>query len=837
MNFYTAAQSIGNFVYVNGYKDGKRFSDRVNFMPTLFTPSREDTGWTNVQGNNVKPMTFDTIRDARDWMKSLDGVSNYKVYGNSNYAAQYIYETFGETIDYSRELVNVVSMDIEVQSDEGFPRPEEAAYPVVSIVCKSSKEDIYHVWGLPEYDPNKTELKNVKPENIRYYHCNTESDLLTRFIGWWSYSENTPDVLTGWYTKMFDVPYLVNRITKIIGPNSVNRLSPWGRVTERNIEVMNKTNQTFVIGGVQHLDYIELFRKFGYVWGTQESYKLDHIANVVLGESKLSYDEHGSLHKLYEQNPQKFIDYNIRDVELIERLEDRLAYITLALTIAYRAGCNYEDTLGTLVVWDNIIYRDLQSKRVALSPTVRKEKQDYPGGFVKDPHVGAHDWVCSFDLNSLYPSLIMQYNMSPETITGELEHGFTIDNCLDRRVEHSSDDCVAANGVHFSKDRPGVVPAIIKEMYERRVIVKKKMLATKQQYESTGDKKYELEASKLENEQMSIKILLNSLYGALGNVNFRYFDVRMASAVTTTGQLTIRWAEKALNKYLRQLMKTDKDYVIAIDTDSVYICLDDLVQKVMPNETDKQKVAAFLDKVCAEKIEKVLENAYQELADYLGVIENRMVMKREAIASRGIWTAKKRYILSVYNNEGVQYAEPKLKIMGIEAVKSSTPEVCRDKLKECFNIAIEGTEEQMQKFIADFRDQFRTLRADQVAFPRSVSDIETKADSRSIYKSGTPIHVRGSLMYNHKLKELGLTGMYDPIQSGEKIKFCYLKVPNPIRENVIAFPSYLPKEFEIDQYIDFDLQYDKTFVEPLRAILKAIGWEAEKTSTLEDFFS
>ena len=834
--FYTAAQCIGNYVYCNGYKDGKRFSDRVDFTPTLYVPSREDSGWTNVQGNNVQPITFDTIRDARDWMKQLGDVSNYKVFGNTNYAAQYIYENFGETIDYDRSLVNVVSMDIEVQSDEGFPRPEEAKFPVISIVCKSSKEDIYHVWGLVDYDPLKTEL-DIPPEKIQYYHCKSESDLLVRFVGWWSYSENTPDILTGWYTKMFDVPYLVNRISKIIGPNSVNRLSPWGKVTERNIDVMGKTNQTFIIGGVQHLDYIELFRKFGYVWGTQESYKLDHIANLVLGENKLSYEEHGNLHTLYAKDPQKFIDYNIRDVDLIERLEERLDYITLALTIAYRAGCNYEDTLGTLVVWDNIIYRDLQSKCVALNQQRRQEKEDYPGGYVKDPHVGAHDWVCSFDLNSLYPSLIMQYNMSPETITGEIEAGFTIDNCLDRKVEHSSDDCVSANGVHFSKARLGVVPGIIKEMYDRRVVVKKRMLASKQQYEQTGDIQYKLEASKLENEQMAIKILLNSLYGALGNQNFRYFDVRMASAVTTTGQLTIRWAEKALNNYLQNLLKTDKDYVIAIDTDSVYICLDDLVQKVMPNETNKEKIVKFLDNVCAQKIEKVLEEAYQELADYLGVIENRMVMKREAIASRGIWTAKKRYILNVYNNEGVQYAEPRLKIMGIEAVKSSTPEVCRDKLKECFKIAIDGTEEEMQKFIADFRDEFSKLRAEQVAFPRSVSDVESKADRSMIYKKGTPIHVRGSLMYNHLLVDKNLTGSYDKIRSGEKIKFCYLKTPNPIRENVIAFPTFLPKEFELDQYVDYNLQYDKTFVEPLRAILKAVGWEEEKSSNLMDFFS
>ena len=341
----------------------------------------------------------------------------------------------------------------------------------------------------------------------------------------------------------------------------------------------------------------------------------------------------------------------------------------------------------------------------------------------------------------------------------------------------------------------------------------------------------------LDNRQQSLKILLNSLYGALANAWFRYFDPRIAGAITLSGQLSVRWAEKAINQYLNKVLKTEnKDYVIAMDTDSMYIDLGPLVREVYQDTSNIDAVVKFVDKVCTKKLEPLISQAYQQLADMMGAYENRMVMKREAIASSGIWTAKKRYIMNVYNNEGVQYTEPKLKVMGIEAVKSSTPQVCRDKLKESFKIAIDGNEQRMQEFISDFKQQFYHLAPHQVAFPRSVSDITTKADPNTIYTKGTPIHVRGSLLFNHWIDKKNLAKKYEKIKSGEKIKFCYLKMPNMIGENVIAFPQYLPEELDLHQSIDYDKQFEKTFVEPLKPILTSIGWTPYKIYTLEEFF-
>lgn len=828
MSFYTSIARYGNSILYRGYNDtGERIEKRVPFSPTLYVASEKETGIQSLYGNNLKPVNFDNMQEAKEFLERHGGIDNFKVYGNTNYITQFITEKWPDEIPYNLKYIHVGNFDIEVASDDGFPYPEDAEHPIISIAYKNSLNNIYYVWGLGDYDVETS--KAPEGAMVRYILCKNEIDLLHRFVTFWE--QNCPDIITGWNIRLFDIPYLVNRILKIIGEETAKRLSPWKLVKQRKLSVKDKKLDSYDLTGVQQLDYFDLFQKFDYVYGTLESYALDHVASVVLGERKLSYEEHGSLHSLYKNDHQKFIDYNIRDVELVDRLDKQLGLIERAVTIAYKGGVNFIDTFGTTAIWDSIIYRYLAKDNIIPPLPEEKFKSAYPGGFVKDPQIGAHDWVVSFDLNSLYPNLIVQYNMSPETLVDDKHYPNGVDYFLDNKPELDKNVTVAANGIMFRKDRQGVIPRIIVDYYNERKVVKKKMLEAKSEYQKNPTTALERTMNILENTQMAIKILLNSLYGALGNRHFRYFDMRIAEAITLSGQLSILWAEKAMNKHMNAILKTNKDYVIAIDTDSLYVNMGPLVKSVNPEDPVK-----FLDQACQKKFVTYLEDAYADLFDRMNAYTNRMVMDREVIADRGIWTAKKRYILNVHNSEGVQYTEPKLKIMGIEAIKSSTPMVVRDKFKKIFNVILTGTEQDTQQFIQNFETEFKKLPPEDVSFPRGVSEISKWMDRSKMYKSGTPIHVRGAILYNYYLKEKGLDKSHSIIQNGEKAKFCYLKLPNPIRENVITFPQYLPKEFGLHQYIDYDKQFEKTFKDPLKPITDAVGWNLEKIETLEGFF-
>lgn len=841
--YYTNLFCYGNSIMYRGIDNGRRVKKRISYSPVLFLPTNKNTEWSGLHGEKLEPKKFETIRDARDFIKKYDEVQNFKVYGNSSFEYAFIADTQRGMIDWSIDDINIAIIDIEVGSENGFPNPDEASEPITAIAIRRLNGDT-KVYGCGEY--------NNTHENVEYIHCRDEYTLCRNFITDWEV--NCPDVITGWNTKFFDIPYLYNRFNRILGEEMTKKLSPWGILSART-KVLRGRQQTFYdISGIASLDYIELYKWYAPGGKSQESYRLDNIANVELGESKISYDEFDNLHQLYKLNYQKFIDYNIKDVELIVKLESKLKLLELALTLAYDTKCNYEDVFAQTRMWDSLIYSYLFEKKIVVPPKVIKEKTEaFEGAYVKEPQVGKHDWVASFDLNSLYPHLLIQYNISPETIvepqdyTPEMREviaqGVTVEKLLDRKVNLSriSNVTITPNGQFFRTDKRGFIPTMMEEMYEDRKKFKKLMIKAQQDYqvETDSTKKKELEnlIARYNNLQLAKKVSLNSAYGAMGSQYFRFYDLRMALGVTSAGQLSIRWIEEKINLYMNKILKTENiDYVIASDTDSIYLRLGELVNSVF-KEIDTPKIIDFMDKVCEDKIQPYIDKSYEELAEYVHAYAQKMIMKREGLSDKGLWTAKKRYILNVYNNEGVVYKEPKLKVMGLEMIKSSTPSAIREKMRTVTKVMLTGTESDVQDFIAQFKEEFKSLPPEEISFPRGLNGLFTYADPVSLYKKGTPIHVKGAILYNHFLKQHELTNKYPLIQEGEKLKFTYLKMPNPFKDMVISYPGRIPKEFNLNEYIDYDTQFEKAFLEPVKVILDCMGWQAEKRSTLDSFFS
>lgn len=487
--FYTSVTRYGNNILYRGYDEqGKRVKEKIKFSPTLHVPSEKGDQFA-LDGTKVAPVKFDDMREAKEFFQQYKDVPNFKIYGTKNYIHQYLYKRFPNTIEFDYSKIRWGNTDIEVWAPE-FPDPSEAKYPITSITYWSSTDEKYRVYAYKE---------NYKPkrENVIYYKCENEKDLLLKFLDFFTHPNTIPDIITGWNCEFFDTPYLINRIRKVLSEDHVKRLSPWGIVNQKFVNLHGSERECYEIVGISELDYIKVFKKFtANTLGAQESYKLDHIAYAVLGTRKLSYDEYSSLNDLYEKNFEKYIDYNIRDVEIVKGIDDKLGLIMLVCTLAYRAGVNYTDTLGTTTIWDSIIFRVLSKNNIVVPPESREFKKDFPGGYVKVPQVGMHKWIVSFDLASLYPHLIMQANMSPETLLhGSIPDFMSVETCLSKQpINIPGNYSVAPNGALYDNSHKGVLPKIIESYYADRKLIKKRMLSKEQELE---DVKEELKRRKL----------------------------------------------------------------------------------------------------------------------------------------------------------------------------------------------------------------------------------------------------------------------------------------------------------------------------------------------------
>ena len=867
---YTNVTNLGNHILVRGVENGKRYNHRNPYKPTLYVKENRakkvsTSKWKTLDGQTLEPLKFDSIYECRDFLKKYREVENFKIYGQTFFQYAYIAEKFPGQTKFDTEDVVVGTVDIEVKSDNGFPEPEQAFSEITAITLHvknrfhggDAKNGVYYTFGCGDYVNTR--------DDVIYHQCADEKDLIEQFLQRWE--QHYVDIVTGWNCKKFDIPYIINRMKRIFMEEQIKRLSPWGKVQEREVFERRfgtqKKIQVYEISGMSIVDYMEIYQRLPQP-RNHESFSLDHISFVELGERKMDYSEHDNLHMLYLNDYQKFISYNIKDVSLVLRLNDKLKLMELVMTLAYDNKVNFVDVLSQVRMWDAITASHLQGKGIIIPPKKETEKGgQYAGAYVKEPKAGKYKYVVSFDLDGLYPHLIMMYNLGPETLVDPASVSdefyawyksvhFGVEELLDQSIDLSIlkkyNLTVTPNGQVFKRDKQGFLAELMESMYEDRKSYKKKAIAAKHLLELAADPDQKAQLVKdvamYDNFQQAKKVTLNSAYGAIGNEYFRFFDIRIAEAVTKSGQLAIRWVQRDMNLYLNKLLKTtDKDFVIASDTDSMYLNLELLIETSLQGKVrTTQQIIDLMDKICDKHIQVEIQNSFRRLDEYVNSFAPKMSMKREALADIGIWTGKKHYLLNLWDLEGVRYEKPKLKIVGLEAVKAgSLTTAARGKIKKAYEYIVANDRPGLLSFTDAYKIEFRNLSVEDIALPKTCNDLTGYADAETIWAKkkldgAVPFHVKGSLLYNHLLKRDKLK-KYQSIKDGEKIKYVYLREPNAVQSNIIAFPSRLPPEFDLHPQIDYDTQFDKSFINPVTTIMDAIGWKWEETHTLDAFFA
>lgn len=835
---YTSVATIGNRVFARARaKDGAPAYVEQQYTPFYYTPGDGSNAYDAVgyDGVDLIPTMCDSISEGKRFLEEMEEQGT-PVYGNIQPEYMVLSDVYGSVdVEPDMDKLYIWFLDIEVDRDpvRGFAKIDDPFNPIVAItvIWQHMGQTGTVIYGTKDYIPKENEL---------YLKCKSEDELLRCFLNDFSDGYDYPDIVTGWNVQFYDIPYLINRMKLLFAEENWIRFSPFERIQDRRVTLNGRDQTVMDVKGIAILDYYELYRKFTYT--QQESYRLDHIAHVELGKRKLSYAEFRSLYRLYREDHQKFIEYNVRDVQLVVELDAKMRLIELVCALAYGAKANFADTFRQVRLWDIMIYHRLRKLGKQIPPRKDETKtEQYAGAYVKDPLVGLHNWVVSFDVASMYPHIIRQWNLSPETIRDRRHVGeWTVDDFLAKKVPTGftlgCEHALAANGLETDRLQEGFLPNMLKTLYDERVRFKGLAKQYKGELEKTTDPARQAELRKkisaANNQQMVRKVNLNSAYGALGSAYFRFYDTHMAEAVTLTGQLTIRWVARDVNALLNRIFKTKEDYIIASDTDSIYVRMSAVVRewsKTHPDAT-KDQIVDMLDMICKKRIEPCIAQSLDELASYLNVATPCLSMVRESIADKGVWTAKKRYILNVFDSEGVRYAKPKLKIMGIEAIKSSTPAICRDMITHAMKLFMTGTQQDVWDYIAKSQLEFVGATFEDIAFPRSVNGLK-KYSGRD---KSVPIHVKGAIAFNEALVRTKLDKEYEPIHEGEKIRFAYLREPNPFHVHVMSAPEGCPPEWNIEKWLDYDTMFEKALVEPLEAILSCAGWTTQKVASLFD---
>lgn len=834
--FYTSVDVYGSNILVREVRDGIRSNRKEQWRPTLYVKdsSTEDSGFKSLYKTRVKPVQPGTIRECKDFIKKYENTSGFEIFGQQNFPLQYMSQYRMGTWNFKH--VKALAIDIECMTPEGggFAKPELALGEINLITLQDIHTKRCVTFG--------TIQKPEKCDYTDYIYCIDEEHLLKMFLNHWE--QYGPDVVTGWNSNGFDLPYLINRITKILGFEFAKRLSPWGMVECGIKEYKGKPELKFKIVGVQCLDYMLLMKKFTY--GGRESWSLASVAQEELGETKRP-NPGTSFEDFYTNYQDLFVDYNVQDTKLVTKMDEKMQLLQMALTIAYMARVNFEDVYSPVKLWDNIIHNVLIADKIVVpqrKSTGYSGEEGIIGAYVKNPVPGMYHDVGSIDATSLYPSLMLTLNLSPETYLGQAYS--TIEMCLDGNYVNTDPNvAMGANGSLFDKSEMGIIPRLIIDYMTRRKTTKKEMLGIEQKaedfkkagdYKSADDLKNQI--ASLNNLQMAIKILMNSLYGAMANKGFRFFNSDVAESITSTGQLYLRAIEKQIDADLCTMFKIPSSVLMVYaDTDSVYFTLQKVIDKYAPGASTLQRIN-MIEKLTIEKIVPAVNRITEQVSRDINAYSHKIIFKNEIAADKVIWLGKKMYVCRVHSSEGVRYAKPKFKTMGVALVRSSTPKVVQDSLRNSLETIFTKGESETQDFIRQTRAEFGNFEVEDVAFPRGVNNLAEYSSSSDIYRKGTPIHVRAALLHNNLLEKHGLSNTYEKIKDGDKLRFIYLRSPNPIHENVIGWGAdgNLPKEFGLHKYVDWDLQFDKTFKDAIENIIEPIGWSTEPRATLEEFF-
>lgn len=835
--------------------------------PLYFYMPHAEGEYTSIYGDKLRKVEFKTVGKMNDTRQMFKDAGRRLFESDISTVNRFVLDHW-QGLDLKKPKdFDVHFLDIEVHSEGGFPSPEEAEHPITVITVWSTKRDKYYIFAEKEFDTKFLEDENGNvPHWIKFF--SSEEEMLLTFIKF--IKQMHPDVLSGWNSNYFDIPYIVNRCNRLLGERKTSKLSPIGIIRKKKTKLrFGKEVETYEIAGINCIDYLELYKK--YHMGEQESYKLDYIARVEINAQKLEYD--GSLKTLYHDDWQKYVEYNVQDVNLLIQLDNKIQFMDMMIGICYNCRIPFEQYAITTKVLDGAFISRLMAEKIVLPDVTGHEKNSqYIGAFVCEPDVGVHDWELSFDATSLYPSIMMEHNISPETKVAKLGQyeaeviqrileGVEVSS-MDKNTEtESGETCeewakmikenkwsIASNGAVYRHDKQGIVPRFVEEWFNKRKIHKKMMLAAE-------DAHYDEEAKLQHGLQLNYKILINSVYGYLGTEWSRLYDPDNATAVTTVGQECLKATMDSVNTYFREKWADTKigkklnatnvpSVVVYGDTDSVYLAVGRILKSFDYDATDIKKTEKFIDEKLSPLITKIIEKRMEHVAlKRMNVPENKIFFKREMIARRGIHIAKKRYVAWVLNMEGVAIEEGsshELEVKGIEIVRSSTPEIVRKYLKKVVTSIIKSLDENVvYENIKDVYNEFMNANPASISKNSTANNLDKYTDPMGMPMKGCPQHVKGAILYNKLINDMELIDSYEEIHEGDKVKVTYVKPQDHFRGNCISFKDKIPEEFGLSNVIDYDLMWQKVFLKPLQQFYQLLRWEMPncETEDIDEFFA